>query len=70
MVQAYNSTDTATAWKKSDFLMVVNLSIAVYALPMCMLTLLLVDEILLPRYGNWFTNFRGLPFNVEIEWLK
>ena len=32
-----------------------------------MLTLLSVDEILLPRYLNWSTNFRGLPFNGEIE---
>ena len=37
---------------------VINLSIAVHALPMCMLILLSVDEILLPRYKNWSTNFK------------
>ena len=36
--------------------MVDNLLIAVHDLPMCMLTLLLVDEILLPRYMNCSVN--------------
>ena len=36
---------------------------------MRMLTLLLVDEILLPRYVNWFTYFIGLPLNVKIAQL-
>ena len=31
-----------------------------------MLTSLSVDEILLLRYMNWFTNFRGLPLKVEM----
>ena len=31
-----------------------------------MLTSLSVDEILLPRYINWFTNFRGFLFNMEM----
>ena len=35
-------------------------------LPMYMLTLLSVDEILLLRYMNWFTNLRSLPFNEEM----
>ena len=46
--------------------MVVNLSIVVDALPMYMLTLLSVDEILLPSYINWSTNFRNLPFNEKM----
>ena len=56
----------------SDFYMVINLSKAVHAFPMHMLILLSVDEILLLRYINWFTNFRGLLFNEKIapSWLK
>ena len=34
---------------------------------MSMFKLLSVDEILLLRYVNWLTNFRGLPFNVGIS---
>ena len=67
-------TDTATAWKncsfisskRKDFHVVVNLWIAIHALPMRMLISLSVDEILLPRYMNWFINFRGLPFNKKM----
>ena len=62
-VQAVNpcgTTDTATAWKKShfillegtDFYMIDSLSITVHAFVMRMLTLLSVDEILLPMYVN------------------
>ena len=55
MVQTYSCTDIDTTWQKSrfilseisDFHMIDNLSIAVHAFPMCMLTLLSVDEILL-----------------------
>ena len=43
-----------------------NLSIVVNALARRMLTLLSVDEILLLRYVNWSTNFRGLPLRVEM----
>ena len=46
--------------------MVVNLSIAVHELHLRMLTSLSVDEILLLRYMNWSTNFRGLILNVEM----
>ena len=44
----------------------------VHALLICMLTSSSVNEILLLRYTNWFTNFRGLPFNEEMapSWLK
>ena len=31
-------------------------------------TFLLVDEIFLPKYMNWSTNFRGLSFNVDNIW--
>ena len=46
----------------------MNLSIAVHAFPMDMLKLLLVDEILLPKYVIWakIFGFRGLPFSVEM----
>ena len=37
----------------------INLSIAVHALLMHILASLSVDEILLLRYINWFTNFCG-----------
>ena len=68
VVQPYSSTDTATAWKKfrfilsikSDFYMINDQSIAVHAFPMRILTSLSVDEILLPRYVKWSSNFRGL----------
>ena len=43
-----------------------NLSIAIHAFLMCSLTSLSVDEILLPRYVNWSTNFRGLPLQMEM----
>ena len=78
-VQLYNSTDMATTWKnsclfyqQSDFHMAVNLSIVVDALPMQMVTLFSVDEILLPRYMNWSTNFRVWPFNEKMvqSWLR
>ena len=66
MVQPLSSTDTATTFNSScfilfyqtpDFHLVVILSISVNALPMRMLMSLSVDEILLPRYINWSTNF-------------
>ena len=52
--------------------MVVNLSIAIYVLPMHVLTLLSVKKILLLRYMNCSTYFRGLLFNEEVapSWLK
>ena len=68
------STDTATAGKKSCFNFVREIRFPYnrqpvhsnHAFPMHMLTTLLVDEILLPRYVNWFINFRGLPLKVEM----
>ena len=51
---------------RTDFHMVDNLSIAVHVCLMHMLTLVSVDEIWLPRYVKWSTNFKGLPFNVEV----
>ena len=46
--------------------MIDNLSIAVCGFVMCMLTLLLVDEILLPMYVNVSSNFRCLPLGMEM----
>ena len=43
--------------------MVINLLIAAHALPMCTLTSLSEEEILLPKYMNGSTNLRGLLFN-------
>ena len=43
--------------------MVDCLSIGVHTLPMSMLTSFSVDEILLPKYMNWSTNFRVFTFN-------
>ena len=72
----YISTEKDTAWKnsqfilskRSDFHIVDSLSIRVHALPnaFCKLTSLPVDKILLLRYMNWSTGFRGLLFNEEM----
>ena len=74
MVRPYNSTNIVTAWKKSrfmlsvisDFHMTDNLSIAVHAFSMPMLTSLSAEEILLPMYVNSSTSFRVLPFKVDV----
>ena len=52
--------------ERSDFHMVDNLSTAVHAFPMYMLTSPSVDEILQPRYMKRSTNFSCLSFNVEM----
>ena len=76
-MQTYNSRhtyslDESLYHQRSNFHMVIYLSIAVHAFPMHMLTLLSVDEILELRYMNWCTNFSSLPFNKELApfWLK
>ena len=46
--------------------MINNLSVAVHTFAINMLTLLSVDEILLPRYVNWSTDSRGLLLKVEM----
>ena len=43
-----------------------DLSIAFSTFTRCMLTLLSVDEMLLPRYMKGSTDFRGLLLKVEI----
>ena len=43
-----------------------NISVTVHSSIMRMLTSLSVDEILLPKYWNWCTNFRGLPPKVQV----
>ena len=63
VVQLFNSTDMAIAWKNShlilsetsDFHIVDNMSVAIHALSMCMLTLFSVDKILLPSYFNYIS---------------
>ena len=68
MVHPYRSTDIATAEKNSCFIlseksnlrMTDNQSIVVTnVLSMRIFVSLSVDEILLLRYVNWFTNFPG-----------
>ena len=74
-MQLYKNTDIATTWKTSsfdlterlDFQIIDSQSIAVHAFLTCLLTSLSVDKILLPRYVNLFTNFKGSPFNVEMD---
>ena len=69
LVHPYKSMDTRTTWKKScfnlwnwlDFHMIDNPSIAFYTFPKHMLTSFSVDVMLMPRYVNWSSNFRGLP---------
>ena len=58
-VHPYNSMDTLTPWKKSHFILSDRSDFS-------MLTSLSVDEMLLPRYVNLSTNFRGLLFKVEM----
>ena len=43
-----------------------DLSIADHAFARRMLTSLSIDEMLLLRYLNWYTNPYGLPFKLEI----
>ena len=50
----------------SDFHSIDNPLIAVHAFAHRMLTLLSVDEILLPRYVNCSINFNGLSPRVEV----
>ena len=67
VVHPYSSIDTTTAWKKthsilsdrSVFLMIDDLLIAVHTFTNQILTSLSLDEMLLPRYMNLSTNFRG-----------
>ena len=71
VVHPYSSMDTATALRKTrfmlsdrlDFHIIESLSIAFHAFTKRMLTSLSVDERLLPRYMNWSTNFNG-----HLEW--
>ena len=51
-------------YKTLDFYVIINLSIAVHALPMCLMTLFSFDEILLPRYMSLFFN------EMKPSWLK
>ena len=53
-------------YERSDSHMVDNQSISDHIFPMCLLTLLSVDEILQPGYVNWSSYFRDLPFNVKM----
>ena len=50
----------------SNFHMFYNLSIAFRTFAKHMLTSLSVDDMLLLKYMNCYTNFRGLPFTVEM----
>ena len=47
--------------------MIINLSIAVHALPQNMLTSLSLDVILLMVHMNWSTNVLGTRFNEEMR---
>ena len=49
--------------ERSDFHMIVNQSVAVYALLMRMLTLLSVNGIFRLRFLKWSSNFRGFPLS-------
>ena len=74
VVHPYRSIDTAAASKtphfilsdRSDFHMIDNLSRAVQASTRRISTSLSVDEIMLLRYMNLSTNFRGRPLKVEM----
>ena len=74
VVHPWSSMDTVIALKKSCFILLYgpyfnmtnNFSITFHAFARHMLTSLLVDEMLLPKYVNWSTNLRGLPFRVKM----
>ena len=74
MVHPCHSTDIDTDWKKSNFIllegsdfhMIDYLSITFHTFTRRMLISISVDEMLLPRYGIWFTNLRCFPLRVEI----
>ena len=74
VVHPLNSIDTTAVRKKSSFIlsdrsnfhMIDSLLIAVHAFVKRILTLLSVDETLLPRHVNLSINFRGPPFWVEM----
>ena len=74
VVHPFSSIDTATSWKKPHFIISIrldfhkinSLSKAFHAFIKLMLILLSVDKMLLPRYVNWSTDFRGWPLWVQI----
>ena len=74
VVHLFSSIDITTVWKKShfillersDFYMIDNLPIAVYAFARWMVKSLSVDEMLLQKYVNWSTDFRSLPLKVKM----
>ena len=74
VVHPESSIDTTTALKKSCFISsdrsdlptIINLLIAVHTFAKHILTSLLVDETLLSMNMNLSTNFRGLPYRMEI----
>ena len=80
VVQPYSSIDTATDYKNScfilsyisDFHKIDNLSIAVLASPMCMLTSLSIDEILLPKYevNTMFPDFFRMGTFIDSTQMK
>ena len=67
-IHPYSCTVTAITWKKSsfilsdksDFHMIDSLSIVFHTFARCMWTSLSVDEMLLPRFVNRSTDFKGL----------
>ena len=80
VVHPYNSIDTTAARKKlcfilsgrSDFYMTDSLSMVVHTFASSVLMSFSVDKMLLTRYVNLSTNFRDLPFSVEMSplWLN
>ena len=75
VVHPYSSMETATAWKKFNFVlldrsdshMIDGLSVAVHALARRILTSFSEGEIMLARYVNLSTNFRGSPNRMEMD---
>ena len=75
VVHPYSRIDMTIVWKKlrfiilgkSDFHMIDNKLIVVYAFASCILMSFSVDEMLLLRYVNFSTHFREPPFSVEMS---
>ena len=75
VVHPHSKIDITTTWKKLCFIlsdwsyldMIDNLLIAIHAFTRRILMSFSVDETLLSRYVNSYTNFRELQFSVEIK---
>ena len=67
VMHLYSRIDATAVWKKLCFILLDNLSIAVYAFARHILMSLSVDEMLPPKYVNLSNNYQEPPFKVEMS---